>query len=270
MAFREGSFCMFTPPSNHPLQKRKLGKILELSTSYIQNFIHYKNLVIEDVYGKWEIKTPIKYKNNNDIDLSGISGPYWEDKDSIKDVEYFTKPIEYFQSVLPPKLKCQTSLHTKETIEAAKQLLKPPVRDLLAFERSLIGDLLNLKNIFSKIAYSIPKTLKDTQRYSSSDSKQGAYYATSDTYSDIIFQYQISSASAKNRMKGLKEYIDCPRNKLSEKRGEELRIAIVLFGETICNWIQDDNTGDETEIEEIDYIDLLKQTDNIVQRAISI
>jgi hypothetical protein len=262
--FSVGDYCMFNPLVGHPVKGRKLGYIPQMSTKYFQDDKRYVNIVIEDVYGKWEIKDQL-----NDHGHMGISGADWNNADE-KDVEYFKKPIEYFQNILPNKLKVNTTLHTTDVVNAAKAILEPTKRDLLVFEGSLISYLLQLEKIFDIIAYSYPNTLKyDEDRYTNADSKQGAYYATKYTYWDIIYQPRLSWQSVKNRSKGLKEYVDSPRNVLWDSRGTELRLAIVLYGETISDWIDCGICGDETPIDEKSYVDMLKDVDRIVNQVIT-
>jgi len=276
MTWKPGMYCCFTSVMPHPLPNiRKMGKLIELSTPYTQNNERYINYVIEDSYGKWETKQPVV---RGEWDLSGLSGFDWSSLDEYlkinkenfqADIEYFRKDVSYFQKLLPSKFNNPLPSTTK--VDTAISLLQDPTLHKPELERSLIMMMCRLEKIFKQIAYKYPYTLKtqDTHFYHA-DHKQGAYYATISTFDDVIYQHELSWQSVKNMRSMHKTFTGNPRNIVSPNRTEELRISILLYGESISNWICNGFSGDEDPIDELEYIDLLKEAGTIVQRAIDI
>jgi hypothetical protein len=261
MTWKPLSFCWFLHPKT---EKTTLGQIVEISSPYVQGKENWRNVVINSESGQCEIKSKTKQLFPFDnFTLDYLSGIDLKDNKVWDALEYFKKPAEYFQNLLPPKL-----ITTKD-IEGAKSILKEPKRNLLVYEPCFVYDLQKLNTILSEITYSYPitlKTIEDTY-YGNCDSKQGAYYYKHDFFEDIIYRYKINAGCRKNEFKGLTECIGEPRIPLSQDRIEELRIAIVMIGENVSNEICSD-LADSTPMEEVDYVDLLKETDTIVKRAI--
>jgi hypothetical protein len=257
---------MFTTPKGHPQQERKLGKIIEISSPYSQGKEQYQNVVIEDSFGKWELKEQINHTSRNQWDLSGLSGAWWEDASEIaaKEIAYHQKDTSYFKNLFPNQLNPVNK-------ETAKAILKPLTKDYLEREISFITDLEQMIKIYSKLMYSCPITLKqDDDNYTNADSKQSCYYVTKDTFEDIVYQPKLCWESRRNKSHGHKEHISHPRQILSDNRIEELQIAIILISEKISDAIDFGICGDEEAIDEIDYIELLKEAGKIRQRTIDL
>lgn len=270
MTWKPGMFCMFTTPKGHPQEARKLGKIVEISSPYFQGKETYQNIVIEDSFGKWELKQQTNHTKANEWDLSGLSGAWWEEDSEIaaKERTYHQKDISYFKNLFPNQLKLK--YYTKENIVLAKEVLKPLTKDYLEREISFITDLESMIKIYSKLMYSYPRTLKQDDNWTNADSKQSCYYVTKDDFEDIVYQPKLSWCSRRNKARGLTEHINHPRQVLSDNRIEELQIAIVLISEKISDAIDFGLCGDEEAINEFDYIELLKEAGRIRQRAVAL